>query len=49
MQTRRRLFAVVLATIALCTVFTVPLAGCSSNKQSSAPLPDAATLLKESS
>jgi lipoprotein LprG len=44
MQTRRRLFAVVLALLALSFI---PLAGCGS-KQSSAPLPDAATLLKES-
>jgi lipoprotein LprG len=45
MQTRRRLFAVVLATT---TLIFAPLAGCSSDKTSSAPLPDAATLLKES-
>jgi lipoprotein LprG len=44
MQTRRRIFAVVLALLALTFI---PLAGCGS-KQSSAPLPDAATLLKES-
>jgi lipoprotein LprG len=43
MLTRRRLLAVVLAVLAL----AIPL-GCSS-KESSAPLPDAATLLKGSS
>lgn len=45
MQTRRRLFAVVLAVLALTAA---PLSGCSSDKASNAPLPDAATLLKES-
>jgi lipoprotein LprG len=44
MQTRRRLLAVVLAALALSAA---PVVGCSS-KQSSAPLPDAATLLKDS-
>ena len=45
MLTRRRIFAVVLATFAISIAL---LASCSSNKQSAAPLPDAATLLKES-
>ena len=45
MMTRRRLYAVVLATLA---ITAAPLASCSSNKQSGPPLPDAATLLKES-
>jgi lipoprotein LprG len=46
MLTRRRISAVVLAAIAISTAL---VAGCSSsNKTSNAPLPDAATLLKES-
>jgi lipoprotein LprG len=45
MLTRHRIFVVILAVLAFATA---PLAGCSSNKPSSAPLPDAATLLKES-
>jgi lipoprotein LprG len=46
MPTRSRLFAV-LATLSIATVL---VGGCSSSKkQSSAPLPDAATLLKQSS
>ena len=45
MLTRRRLYAVVLATLA---ITAAPLVSCSSNKQSGPPLPDAATLLKES-
>jgi lipoprotein LprG len=45
MQTRRRLFAVVLAVFALCTT---PITACSSNNTSNAPLPDAATLLNQS-
>ncbi|MBV8928942.1 MAG: LppX_LprAFG lipoprotein [Mycobacteriaceae bacterium] len=46
MQTRRRLIAVILTFLALSAA---PLAACSSNKSSTAPLPDAATLLKDSS
>jgi lipoprotein LprG len=45
MQTRRRLFAVVLTAL---TLAAAPLAACSSNKESTAPLPDAASLLKDS-
>ena len=45
MLTRRRLSAVVLATLA---VSAAPLVSCSSNHQSGPPLPDAATLLKQS-
>jgi lipoprotein LprG len=45
MLTRRRILAIVLATFA---ISTAPLAACSSDKQSSAPLPDATTLLKQS-
>jgi lipoprotein LprG len=45
MLTRRRILAIVLATLA---ISTAPLAACSSNKLSSAPLPDATTLLKQS-
>jgi lipoprotein LprG len=45
MQTRRSIIAVVIAAFAICA----PVAACSSNKQAGAPpLPDAATLLKES-
>jgi lipoprotein LprG len=45
MQTRPRVFAV----LAALTIAVALFAGCSSKKQSSAPLPDAATLLKQSS
>jgi lipoprotein LprG len=45
MQTRRRLFAV----LAALSIATALVGGCSSPKQSSKPLPDAATLLKQSS
>jgi lipoprotein LprG len=45
MLTRRRLYAVVLATLA---ISAAPLVSCSSNKQSGPPLPDAAQLLKGS-
>ena len=45
MQTRRRLFAV----LAALSIATALIAGCSSgSKQSSAPLPDATTLVKQS-
>lgn len=47
MQTRRRLSAV-LAALTLATLTTALIGGCSS-KNSGGPLPDAATLLKESS
>ncbi|MGH3522261.1 MAG: LppX_LprAFG lipoprotein [Mycobacterium sp.] len=45
MQTRRPLFAV----LAVLSIATALVGGCSSHKQSGAPLPDAATLLKQSS
>ena len=45
MQTRRRKFAVVLTALTLCAS---TLAGC-GDEESKAPLPDAATLLKQSS
>jgi lipoprotein LprG len=48
MQTRRHLFAVVLAVLAVLAVTAAPLVGCSSNKSSNAPLPDGASLLKDS-
>ena len=45
MQTRRRLFAV----LAALSIATALIAGCSSgSKQSGAPLPDATTLVKQS-
>jgi lipoprotein LprG len=43
MQTRRRLLAVVLSTVTV-----LALAACSGSTTSNAPLPDAATLLKQS-
>ena len=49
MQPSRRLFAAVLAVLAVLALSTAPLVGCSSTKSSEPPLPDAATLLKESS
>lgn len=49
MQTRRRSFLAVLAVLAALTLVTALVGGCSSSKQSSAPLPDATTLLKQSS
>jgi lipoprotein LprG len=45
MQTRRPFLAV----LAALTIATALVGGCSSSKKSSAPLPDAATLLKQSS
>jgi len=45
MQTRRRLSAVLAAV----SIAAALVAGCSSSKQTSKPLPDAATLLKQSS
>jgi lipoprotein LprG len=45
MQTRPR----ILAVLAILSIAIALVGGCSSSKQSSAPLPDAATLLKQSS
>jgi lipoprotein LprG len=45
MQTRRRLFAV----LAAFSIVTALIGACSSSSKSSKPLPDAATLLKQSS
>lgn len=45
MQTRRRLFAV----LAALSIVTALIGACSSSSKSSKPLPDAATLLKQSS
>ena len=39
----------ILAILAALSIATALVGGCSSSKQSTAPLPDAATLLKESS
>ena len=48
MPTLRRI-GPILAVLAALSIAAALISGCSSSKQSSAPLPDAATLLKESS
>lgn len=47
MQTRKP-FGPILAVLAALTLAAALISGCSSSKQSSSPLPDAATLIKES-
>jgi lipoprotein LprG len=47
MQTRKP-FGPILAVLASLSIAAALISGCSSSKQSSAPLPDAATLIKES-